>query len=126
MMCRTVCLTELSSRTALTRSILSTLFLSVVALACAMPEYLDAFNKKYDIKSSSLLGKSKCMICHASMDGGTRNLYGKDVEASLKKLKAKRVNDLVLIGVEPLDSNKNGIKNIDEIQADQLPGLVKK
>ena len=91
-----------------------------------MPEYLDVFNKKYDIKSSSNLGKARCLICHKSMDGGTRNVFGKDVEAFVKKLKVQGVTDEVLIQVEPLDSNKNGIKNIDEILADHLPGKLNK
>ena len=108
------------------RTFLSVLCLTLVALACAMPEYLDAFNKKYAIKADSNLGKSKCVICHGSMDGGARNLYGKDVESALKKLKHRAVDDDVLKSVEPLDSNKNGIKNLDEILADHLPGKVAK
>lgn len=98
--------------------------LTIVALACAMPEYLDAFNKRYLVKPGSNLGKAKCVICHNSMDGGARNPYGKDVESALKRLKHAAVDDEVLKTVEPLDSNKNGIKNLDEILADRLPGKV--
>lgn len=88
--------------------------LGVAALnppAGAKPEYLDAFNEKYDTRGTRL---DSCMTCHNSSTPSVenRNSYGVDF--------AKANYDFGAI--EQLDSDGDGFKNIEEIKALTFPG----
>jgi hypothetical protein len=92
------------------------LFTSAFALGTFSP----VFAKKYSVKKDSNLGKAGCLVCHASAKGGKLNPYGKDLKEALGD--SKKLTSEVLAKIESKDSNGNGIKNIDEIKADKLPG----
>lgn len=102
------------------------LFTSIViaafAVATALPTNVKTFNDTYKVKKGSNLAKASCSVCHVSVKGGKLNLYGKDVQAAMKKAKTRKLTAKILKSVEKLDSNKNKIKNIDEIKKDILPG----
>ena len=86
-------------------------FAALVSPAQAKPEYLDAFNKKYGTRSTKL---DSCQTCHASQSPNAQNLnpYGTDL--------GKHNHDFGAI--EGLDSDGDGFKNIDEINATTFPG----
>ena len=104
------------------------LFVCVVLCAVTMAMALSAFSKtfkeNYKVKEGSNLDKAACSVCHLSAKGGKLNSYGKDIQAAMKKDNAKKLTAEILVKVEGLDSNKNGVKNIDEIKKDQNPGAV--
>lgn len=88
--------------------------LGVAALnrpAGARPEYLDAFNETYDTRGTRL---DSCMTCHSSSTPSKENLnpYGMDFAKSGYNFG----------GIEQLDSDGDGFKNIDEIKALTFPG----
>ena len=88
--------------------------LGVAALnppAEARPEYLEAFNEKYDTRGTRL---DSCMTCHSSSTPSKENLnpYGLDF--------AKANHDFGAI--EQLDSDGDGFTNVDEIKALTFPG----
>lgn len=95
------------------------------ATAFALGNFVPVFTTKYKISKDSKLGKATCMICHTSLKGGKLNPYGEDIKAEMKKEGTHKLTAEVLEKVEKLDSNKNGVKNIDEIKKDQLPGAKK-
>ena len=85
-------------------------FAVLVSPAIAKPEYLDAFNKRYDTKGSKL---DSCHTCHTTtQDAEHLNPYGMDF--------GKHNHDFGAI--EQLDSDGDGFKNIDEIKAGTFPG----
>jgi hypothetical protein len=85
-------------------------FAVLVSPANAKPEYLDAFNKKYDKRGSRL---DTCNTCHTTaQDAEHRNPYGVDFGNHNHDFGA----------IEQLDSDGDGVKNIDEIKADTFPG----
>ncbi|MBS1722896.1 MAG: hypothetical protein JSS66_08085 [Armatimonadetes bacterium] len=96
--------------------------LSLVTLAMALSAYSKVFQEKYHVKEGSALAKAACGVCHVGAKGGKLNAYGKDVQAAMKAAGSKKVTAAILAKVEGLDSNKNGVKNIDEIKKDHNPG----
>jgi hypothetical protein len=90
----------------------------IVTAAMAHPAYVGVFKTKYNISATSALGKAKCQVCHST--GKKLNAYGLD----LKKVTdgASKLTPEMLAKIEGLDSNKNGVKNIDDIKADKNPG----
>ncbi|HXH59842.1 MAG TPA: hypothetical protein VNI20_00640 [Fimbriimonadaceae bacterium] len=97
--------------------------LSVFAIASALSVFHKTFVETYKIKDDSTLGKAKCYICHTSSKGGKLNAYGNDIKAQMAKMHTKKVTADVLKSVENLDSDKDSVKNIDEIKKDALPGF---
>jgi len=98
--------------------------LSLSAVACvamASPAFLGVFLSNYKVKGTSDLGKAKCAICHTK--GKELNAYGEDLEKALKG--AKKPTAETLKAVEQLDSDKDGVKNGDEIKKGTLPGEPK-
>ncbi len=88
--------------------------LSTAALASIAWQKL--FMDTYKPKADSELAKAKCKICHVK--GSELNVYG-------KALNAKPKTAASLKAVEKLDSDKDGVSNIDEIKAGTLPGDAK-
>jgi hypothetical protein len=96
--------------------------LGTAALAMALSSYGKVFDTKYNIAKDSKLDKAACAVCHVGAKGGKLNAYGKDMEAAMKAAGTKKLTPDILAKIENLDSNKNGVKNIDDIKKDQNPG----
>jgi hypothetical protein len=90
--------------------------------AWAVGTFIKVFDSTYNIQKGSSLGKAKCMVCHSEPNGKKMNPYGSDLKAAMKAANTKKLTVEVLKSVENLDSNGDGVKNIDEIKADKLPG----
>ncbi|MFN3684905.1 MAG: hypothetical protein ACK41F_13375 [Fimbriimonadaceae bacterium] len=95
--------------------------LSLSAVACAAiasPAFLGVFLSNYKVKGTSEVGKAKCAVCHTK--GKALDPYGED----LKKVMggAKKLTPEMLAKIEDLDSDKDGVKNGDEIRKGALPG----
>jgi len=95
----------------------------VAALAMAMPALGPVFEKTYKLPKTSELAKAKCGACHVSAKGGKLNPYGVDMQKVMKAAKTKKLTPELLKKIETLDSDKDGVKNIDEIKKDKLPGV---
>lgn len=92
----------------------------LASAAWAFPPYLKVFTETYKVKPDSALGKAACGICHISKtDTSKLNPYGQDLK---KNLVGGKLTKASLAKVEGLDSNKNGVSNINEIKAGKLPG----
>ena len=93
--------------------------LSTVALA--LPSFVKVFDTTYSIKKDSALGKASCAVCHI---GKTMKLnpYGTDMKKVLSEAKTKALSESILKKLDSLDSDKDGVTNKKEIQADTLPG----
>lgn len=72
--------------------------------------FLDQAKELYEINSF------KCEMCHI---GTKLNFYGKDFKESLKI--NKDINE-AFIKLNNLDSDKDGVLNIDEIKNNKNPG----
>lgn len=95
---------------------------SLAVLAMSLGTFVKVFDSTYKISPDSKLGKASCLVCHTGKKGGKLNPYGKDLKKAAESLGGKKVTAEVLKKVESLDSNGDGVKNIDEIKADKLPG----
>ncbi|HEY4409884.1 MAG TPA: thrombospondin type 3 repeat-containing protein [Acidimicrobiia bacterium] len=85
-------------------------FAFLVSPATAKPEYLQGFNKKYGTQGTKL---DSCNTCHTTtQDADHLNPYGIDF----------RKADHDYGAIEGLDSDGDGFKNIDEINAGTFPG----
>ncbi len=102
-----------------------TALLVLAAFSTALSGFVKTFNDNYKVNKDSNIGKAACMTCHTTAKGGKLNPYGQDLMAAMKAADTKKLTPEILKKVEPLDSNKNGVKNIDEIKADKLPGQEK-
>lgn len=100
--------------------------MGIVAGAMALSTFGKAFHDTYDIKKGSDLDKAACMTCHEKTKGGKLNAYGKDLQAALKDAKTKKLSEAILKKVEGVDSDKDGMKNLDEIKKDRNPGIADK
>jgi mono/diheme cytochrome c family protein len=104
------------------RKTLTTLSLAALGvLAIAGPAWVGLFEKTYDVKAGSNLKKAKCAVCHTK--GKELNAYGEDLKKALGG--AKKLTPEILAKVEALDSDKDGVKDIDEIKKGSLPGDAK-
>jgi uncharacterized membrane protein len=103
--------------------VLLVILLTVTATAaCARPEFLAAFKATYPIvKPGGVIDSASCNLCHK---GGPPKLnpYGASVKSALDKLSVSSVNAQVLHSIEATDSDGDGWSNLDEINADTLPG----
>ena len=79
--------------------------------AQSTPEYSSQFNQRYNTRGTKLEG---CQTCHTDPNGGAENInpYGADF--------GKNSHDFGAI--EPLDSDGDGVSNINEIKAGSFPG----
>lgn len=96
----------------------------VFATAMALSTFSKVFVEKYGVKEGSDLAKNACAVCHVKPKGGKLNPYGKDIQVVMKAENAKKLTPAILAKVENLDSDKDGVKNIDEIKKDANPGGV--
>ncbi|MGC8668351.1 MAG: hypothetical protein ACP5VE_09590 [Chthonomonadales bacterium] len=94
----------------------------LVTAALAVPSMLAVFKGTYkNIPKGSALDKAACETCHV---GHTPKLnpYGEDIKKALTAAKSKKLTPEILKKVENLDSDKDGVKNINEIKKGTLPG----
>ena len=96
--------------------------LSTTMLAFGVVASMKLFDTVYKIGPDAKLHEAKCLVCHTSPKGKTLNPYGKDLEAVMKAKGTKKLSEDILRSVEKLDSDKDGMSNIDEIKADRMPG----
>ncbi|MCB8931832.1 MAG: hypothetical protein M9921_02760 [Fimbriimonadaceae bacterium] len=97
--------------------------LALACIALALGTYTKVFVTQYKVDASSALGKAGCAACHMSKTDLKLNPYGKDLAEQLKKEGTKKLTPAILAKVEALDSDKDGVKNIDEIKKGELPGV---
>ncbi len=89
----------------------------------AMPAMKTAFTDLYKPKAEGVIAKANCLLCHVSMTSLKKlDPYGAAMQTEMKKAKTKKLTADILKKIETLDSDKDGVKNIDEIKADTLPG----
>lgn len=98
----------------------------IAAIAMAFSPFVKGFDDHYKIKKDSTLGKAACMSCHVGAKGGKLNAYGISLQGAMKEAKTKKLTPAVLEKVEGLDSDKDGMKNLDEIKKDRNPGIADK
>lgn len=96
--------------------------MTVAAIALALGTYTKVFNTHYKVAPGSELGKAGCAACHLSKANLKLNPYGTDMAAALKKEGSKKLTPQILAKIEALDSDKDGVKNVDEIKKGLLPG----
>lgn len=98
--------------------------LGVAGMVFALSTFNKTFNENYKVKPDSKLGKLACMVCHTGAHGGKLNPYGVDVKSAMKTANVRKVTTEVLKAVEGLDSDKDGMKNGEEIRKDRNPGAA--
>ena len=93
----------------------------VATWAVAKPADMMTFKQVYTPKEGSALGSANCLTCHSKMPPSKTDLnpYGNDVQ---KAAVGKPVDEKILRSIEKLDSDKDGVNNINEIKAGTLPG----
>lgn len=96
------------------KTILFVSLFSVPMAAEARPKYFEKFYENYsDLESLDSLRNFKCGICHINPQGrGTRTDYGNDFRSARRDFSK----------IEALDSDGDGISNLDEIIAGTNPG----
>jgi hypothetical protein len=110
----------------------TTLALTTLATAVlALPTFFPVFETTYSIKKNSNIKKASCALCHVGFSAKL-NPYGLDLKTAVEatagtKTEAaadsvKKITAETLKKVEELDSDKDGVKNGDEIRGDSLPG----
>lgn len=88
----------------------------VSGMAMAKSSFLTDFNSLYGTANTRL---DTCDTCHPGGKTGSLDGYGTAVRAQLRAGKSARE---ALIAIEGLDSDNDGWRNIDEIQARTFPG----
>ncbi|MFY9232967.1 MAG: hypothetical protein WAO58_00740 [Fimbriimonadaceae bacterium] len=97
--------------------------LSMGFIALAFAPAVKVFDTTFNVKAGSVLGKARCQTCHDSKSGGKKlNPYGKDLQNVMKQAGSKSVTSELLLKIGSLDSDKDGIKNAEEIKEDRMPG----
>lgn len=89
--------------------------------AVASLKFSKEFASTYKIEKTSVLGKASCGACHV---GKTKKLnpYGVDLQKAMRSEKTKLLTGSVLKKVEGLDSDNDKKSNLEEIEANTLPG----
>jgi mono/diheme cytochrome c family protein len=97
--------------------------LSVLTVAAlALPAMVAGFKAAYPkIPAESALMKAGCATCHVPKSTKL-NPYGADLKKALEAAKTKKLTADVLKKIESLDSDKDGVKNGEEIKKGTLPG----
>lgn len=89
--------------------------------ALALPTFKPVLTDTYKTAKGTKL--DACTTCH--MAGVKLNPYGTDLKKVLDAAKSKKLTADVLKKVEALDSDKDGVKNLDEIKKGTNPGDAK-
>lgn len=99
--------------------------MALTVTAFALPPMTKIFDSNYKLAKNSSLKKADCVVCHVDKKKTKLNPYGEELKALLTEAKTKTLTADMLKKVEDKDSDKDGVKNIDEIKADTLPGDAK-
>ncbi|MDR7543874.1 MAG: hypothetical protein QN120_06470 [Armatimonadota bacterium] len=103
---------------------IGTALLVVVGLAtwaAAKPDMSATLRTLYTPKDGTDLAKAlPCLVCHTAMPGTKTNLNPYAVD--LQKAAKGTYNTAAFKAIEGLDSDKDGVKNGDELRAGTLPG----
>jgi len=100
--------------------------LALPMVSQAFPNGLKVFKDTYGVQKGSALDKANCAICHTSaIKGDKLNPFGEDVAKVLKANNTRVLTKEMLASIEELDSDSDKCANIDEINADSLPGDAK-
>ena len=91
----------------------------LAAVAYALPTAANTFKTLYNPKAGSKLATAGCLVCHdkAPLTKTGLNPYGKNLAKQAKPFTAASFK-----AIENLDSDKDGVTNLKEIQAGTLPG----
>ena len=91
----------------------------LAAVAYALPTDAATFKTLYSPKAVSKVAAAGCLLCHdkAPFTKTGLNAYGKDLAKQAKPRSAASFK-----AIENLDSDKDGVSNLKEIQAGTLPG----
>ena len=89
--------------------------------ALALPSYKAPFATAYGIKKGTKL--DSCVGCHST--GVKLNPYGADMKKVLADAKTKALTAEILKKLDALDSDKDGVKNVDELKKGTNPGDAK-
>lgn len=88
---------------------------AIVGAATAFPNYYTQFSQRYP--TTSLLNNYGCNICHKDRgSNGCRNPYGADVSLTMGQ------NGIDFDTLEGMDSDGDGLSNLDEITSGTAPG----
>lgn len=104
-----------SPRAARIGFLIVSLSLGLTGLAAAVPDYLATFSKLYSPEPETPVAKARCLVCHSDM-AGKLNPYGADFQ------KQKTRDAAAFKAIEKIDSDKDGVPNLEEIKAGTLPG----
>jgi len=87
--------------------------------AFALPADSTLFKQLYNPAAGTKLASAGCLVCHdkAPFTKTGLNRYGQDVAKQAKPRTAASFK-----AIEALDSDKDGVSNLKEIQAGTLPG----
>jgi hypothetical protein len=88
--------------------------------AWALPPMAKVFDAAYKPAKNSALKKADCAVCHIAKGKTKLNPYGEDIKKELAGSKTLTAD--ILKKVEALDSDKDGVSNLEEIKAGTLPG----
>ena len=104
-----------------TRILQALVFTGIATVAMSYPAFKKEFENTYPLKKNGTIMAASCGLCHV---GKTKKLnpYGLDIKAAMKRENTKKLTGSVLKKVEGMDSDKDGVANLTEIQADTLPG----
>ncbi len=94
---------------------------AVTTWAVAKPQDLALLKQLYAPKEGTDLAKANCLACHSKMPPTKTDLnpYGKDLQ---KAAAGRPVDEKAFRAIEKLDSDGDGISNLDELKAGTLPG----
>jgi uncharacterized membrane protein len=92
------------------------------AVSLASGEYMDTFLSHYGLNDVAEFGERSCGICHVSDSDFAFNPYGKDMRKAFTDTGATEVTEALLVSLEGLDSDGDGVSNGEEITAKTFPG----
>ncbi len=95
----------------------------VATNACARPQFVSQFKSVYTtLKAGGTIETAACSLCHAPSGPPKFNKYGATVKQALEAAGGDSLNASILHSVEMQDSDGDGFSNLEEINADTLPG----
>ncbi|MCS6775257.1 MAG: DUF2231 domain-containing protein [Chloroherpetonaceae bacterium] len=89
----------------------------------AKPDYPVKVKTVYQLGANTAIQKAStaCRLCHQD-DLSKYNPYGADIQKAFQRNGKPALLEAAMRSVEGLDSDGDGVTNIDEIRADTLPG----